>query len=265
MREETHDQPVTSSPSEPTLESVPMSATVQSRSTLIKDLLIPVSIIIAGLFIGAGLYFGGTSPTAVPVAQAPVQPVDNTDKVDPVTVDDHIKGNLDAAIKIVEYSDFDCPFCSRFHDSMTNISEKYSDDELAWVYRHLPIEQIHPQAPGVAIASECMAEIGGNEAFWNFADAYYAARGSGDKTAHSELIPKLVTGAGVNQQAFTECFESGRYIDDIQADMNDAAETGGTGTPWIIIIGPTGKTYPIEGALPQQAIEQFIEVAKQEA
>jgi protein-disulfide isomerase len=265
MQEETQKQPVTSSVSDPVLESTPMSVSNQTRNTIMKDLLIPISIIIAGLFIGAGLYFGGTSPTAVPVAQAPGQPVDNTDKVDPVTADDHIKGNLDATIKIVEFSDFDCPFCSRFHDAMTNISEKYSDDELAWVYRQFPLEQLHPQAPGVALASECVAEIGGNDAFWNFADAYFSARGAGDKTDHGELIPKLVIGAGVNQQSFTECFESGRYTDAVQADIDDAVETGGRGTPWSIIIGPTGKTYPINGALPQQAIEQLIEVAKQEA
>lgn len=263
MQEEIQSQ------STPTTAPVSPAVPAQTQSTLMKDLMIPASIIIAGLFVGAGLYFGGSSGApaggTAPTAAAPSQAVDNTGKVNPVTEDDHIKGSLDAEIMIVEFSDFDCPFCSRFHDVMNNITKKYSADEVAWVYRQFPLEQLHPQAPGVAIASECVAEIGGNDAFWSFANGYFSARGAGDKIAHGELIPKLVTAAGVGQSEFTECFESGRYTADLQSDIDDAVETGGRGTPWSIIIGPTGKTYPINGALPQQAVEQLIEVAKQEA
>lgn len=248
-------------------ESVPMSTATKIENTFYKDLLIPISIVIAGIFVGAGLYFGGVAPAEAPaqIAAAPSQEVDNTGKVNPVTADEHIKGNPDALIKIVEFSDFDCPFCSRHHEVMNAISEKYSDNDLAWVYRQFPLKQLHPQAPAVALASECVAAIGGNNAFWNFTDAYFVARGSGDKTAHGELIPRLVTGAGVSQQAFTECFEGEKQAAAVQEDMDDAVETGGRGTPWSIIIGPTGKTYPVNGALPQQAIEQLIEVARNDA
>lgn len=240
----------------------------QPQSMLLKDLLIPISIVVAGIIVGAGLYLGGTATGgSVPLATAPVpeQEADNTSKINPVTADEHIKGSPTAKIKIVEFSDFDCPFCSRHHDVMNAIVEKYSDDDLAWVYRQFPLEQLHPNAPAVAMASECVAELGGNDAFWKFTDAYFAARGAGDKTAHGDIIPKLVTSAGVSQQAFTECFESSRNAAAVQEDVDDAIETGGRGTPWSIIIGPTGKTYPVNGALPQQAIEQLIEVARQEA
>lgn len=255
MQEETH----------PTPAVVP----IKSENTLIRDLLIPVSIIMAGIIIAVGLYFGVGQAAPTGVANPSVvnrdQQADNTSKVNPVTADEHIKGSPNAKVKIVEFSDFDCPFCSRHHEVMTAITDKYSGDDVAWVYRQFPLEQLHPQAPAVATASECVAEIGGNDAFWKFADAYFAARGAGDKTAHGELIPKLVTSAGVNQKTFTECFESGKYESAVQADMDDAVETGGRGTPWSIIIGPSGKTYPVNGALPQQSIEQLIEVAMQEA
>jgi len=229
-----------------------------------KDLLIPMSIIIAGMFIGAGLYFGGgTGSTATnPTAQAP-QPVDNTSKITPVAAEENIKGNPDATIKIVEYSDFDCPFCARFHDTMNTIIEK--DGDIAWVYRHFPIEQLHPQAAAVSMASECVAEIAGNDAFWLFTDGYYDARGSGDSSTHNDLIPRLVQTTGIDMPTFIECYESGRHTDAIQADMNNAVETGGRGTPWSILIGPSGKTYPINGAIPQSAVEQLIEIARQEA
>ncbi len=237
-----------------------------ANNSLLKDLLIPISIIIAGMFIGAGLYFGsGNAQNAGNlVAEAPKE-VDTTNKIDPVTETDHIKGNINAPVKIVEFSDFDCPFCSRFHNTMKEITNKYSGDEVAWVYRQFPLEQLHPNAPAVAVASECVAELGGNESFWKFVDSYLVARGGGDKTVHSELIAKLVAEQNIDKTAFTDCLSSGKHNDAVQADMTDATETGGKGTPWSIIIGPTGKTYPINGALPQQAIEQMIELAKKEA
>lgn len=245
--------------------SQPVATMSQPSSTLMKDLLIPISIVIAGIAVGAGMYFGGAPAKGsdVPVAQ-PEKVADNTSKINPITDKDHVKGNRNAEIKIVEYSDFDCPFCSRFHDTMKVVAEKYGDD-IAWVYRQFPLEQLHPQAPAVAMASECVAELGGDDAFWIFTDGYFAARGAGDKTAHAELIGKLVTESGVNTAAFTECFDSGRQLSKVQADMDNAVETGGRGTPWSILIGPSGKTYPINGALPQQTIEQVIELAKKEA
>jgi len=93
----------------------------------------------------------------------------------PVTEADHIRGAVNAPIKIVEYSDFDCAFCARFHQTMKAIVAKYPGDEVAWVYRHFPLEQLHPNAATVALASECVADLGGDEAFWTFADTYLAS------------------------------------------------------------------------------------------
>ena len=246
----------------------PMAATAP-QSTLAKDLMIPVSIVLAGIFVGAGLYFsngtGGSNVAGAPVPAEQVAQADNTDKVNPISAeDDYFKGNIDAPIQIIEFSDYDCPFCSRFHDVMNAVVEKYPE-EVVWTYRHFPIEQLHPQAPAVAIAAECVGELGGNDAFWTFTDAYFAARGAQDGTAHDVLIPRLALEAGVTQGAFTSCFESGDMTVRVQADMTNAGETGGGGTPWSILIGPSGKTYPINGALPQSAIEQLISVAKAEA
>ncbi|MCA9360822.1 thioredoxin domain-containing protein [Candidatus Nomurabacteria bacterium] len=259
MSEETISQP-----------NQPVAATPEAKPLTSRDLLIPVSIIVAGLFVGAGLYFGGGgsgSPViAVDTVNQPVaEAVDNTGKVNPVTENDHIKGSLAAKVKVVEFSDFDCPFCSRFHDVMNAVMAKYSGDEVAWVYRQFPLEQLHPNAPAIALASECVSKLGGNDAFWTFADGYFSAKGSGDSTPANELIPKLVLQAGVSGPAFTECFDNKELASEVQDDMNNAVETGGRGTPWSIIIGPTGKTYPINGALPQSAVEQLIEVALKEA
>ena len=233
-----------------------------------KDLLIPGAIVVAGIAIGLGLYFnGGPGATAAvtgagtaPVAQ---EEVDRTDQVAAVTDADHIKGSIDAPVTIVEYSDFDCPFCSRFHDAMNDIVA--TNENVAWVYRHFPLEQLHPQAELVAIASECVADIAGTEAFWNFTDAYFAARGAQDATPHNVLVPQLAAAAGVNATALNECVTSGRVQANVQEDVDNAIATGGRGTPWSIVIGPTGKTYPINGALPKAAVEQVIQIALDEA
>jgi len=231
-----------------------------------KDLLIPASIMIAGVAIGLGLYFsGGPAPVQMAAAPAPAAPqeVDRTDQVAPVTEGDYRKGPADAAVSIIEYSDFDCPFCSRFHDSMNDIVA--ATDDVAWVYRHFPLEQLHPEAEGVAIAAECVGELAGSDAFWSFTDGYFAARGAGDGAAHSVLVPQLAAAAGVPSAAFSECVASGRTQPLVQEDMDNAIATGGRGTPWSILVGPTGKTYPINGALPVASIEQLIQIAKDEA
>lgn len=246
-----------------------VSGSAEAKSSIqVKDFFIPISIIMAGALMGAGLYFGGGAPAG---SDTPTQVVDNQpqqngdiEAINPVDENDHIKGSLDAKIKIVEYSDFDCPYCSRFHDVMNSIVEKHAG-EVAWIYRQFPLEQLHPQAPAVALASECVADIGGNDAFWKFTDSYFATRGAGDKTAHDVLVPKLVTEAGVAQADFTDCFNGQKFAQEVQDDMSNAFETGGRGTPWSILIGPSGKKYPINGALPESAVEQLIQVALQEA
>jgi len=138
-------------------------------------------------------------------------------------------------------------------------------DDVAWVYRHFPLEQLHPQAKGVAMASECVAQLAGPDAFWSFTDGYFAARGAGDRGPHDPLVARLASEAGVANAALQECLTSGRTEGLVDADMDNAIATGGRGTPWSILIGPTGKTYPINGALPAAAIEQLIQIARDEA
>ena len=231
---------------------------------LSRDLLIPASIIIAGACIGMGLYFGG-SPAAPPaqVAAQPEQAADTTDQVAEVTEADHVKGDRNADIMIVEYSDFDCPFCSRFHTAMDQIVQ--NNDDVAWTYRHFPLEQLHPQARAVSIASECAAKVGGEEAFWSFTDGYFEARGNRDATPHGELITRLVQEAGLSEEEFTTCFADPTIAALVQEDIDNAVATGGRGTPWSVIIGPTGKTYSLNGAQPAAVIQQLIQIARDEA
>lgn len=262
MSEEKVETPVTSTPSK----------TAKASSIELRDLLIPISIIVAGICIGLGLYLGGMggapaqNPTGNQLGQGgeQVPKADTTNKVDPVTDKDHIKGKISAPVKIVEYSDFECPFCKKHHETLQAITEEYGD-KVAWVYRQFPLEQLHKKAMPVAMASECVAELGGNDAFWTFTDRYFEVTLTNDRTDIDTVIPQLVKETGVSQSEFTKCFESNRHQAAIETDMKDAVETGGGGTPWGIIIGPSGKTYSVNGAQPEAVIKQMIDKALSEA
>lgn len=83
---------------------------------------------------------------------------------------DHIKGDKDASITIIEYSDMECPYCQRFHPTMQQVINDYGD-KVNWVYRHFPLTSIHPNAMNLALSSECVAELEGNDKFWEFVDS----------------------------------------------------------------------------------------------
>lgn len=238
--------------------------------------LIPGAIVIAGVLVAGAVIL--TSPAgntvlaalginqAEETAQQPEERSDNTAAVRPVDDAEYIKGNPEAAIKIVTYSDFECPFCQRFHHTMNDIMGTYAaDGDVAWVFRQFPVEQLHSKAPAVAMASECVGALGGNDAFWQFSDRYFEVSPSNNKTDIETVIPQLVNEIGVDQNDFNTCFENNEFAAEVEADFNNAVETGGRGTPWSIVIGPSGKTYPLNGALPQASVEQLIEIVRNDA
>lgn len=93
----------------------------------------------------------------------------------PISENDHIYGNKDAKVTVIEYSDFECPFCRSFHPVVERAVNSF-DGEVNWVYRHFPLEAIHPNARNMAHASECVAELGGNDAFWAFSDQLFGIK-----------------------------------------------------------------------------------------
>jgi protein-disulfide isomerase len=244
--------------------------TQNTKNNIFVTLAIPLSIIIAALVIALAVFFSGGSNAGqvavnqpqVPTAQQPPQQEGDLEAVRPVDAEDHIKGDINAPVKIVEYSDFECPFCKRIHETLNTVVE--NDSDVAWVYRHFPLEQLHPvKAQRAAVASECVAELGGNDAFWQFTDGYFADTTTGNnRTDQDTLIPELVAEIGIDETAFNECAVSGRYDDHIAADFQNAVDTGGRGTPWSVVIGSDGKVLPLNGAQPQSAIEQIINLLK---
>ncbi len=189
------------------------------------------------------------APTAPgPPPSAPVGDIPEVSK------DEHIRGNKNAKVTVVEYSDFECPFCGRFHDSMNEVLA--SSKDVRWVYRHFPLA-FHATAQKAAEASECVAELGGNDAFWKFADAAFAAAG-----AHSDAaLAGYAKTAGVNEAKFNTCLQSGKYADKVNKDLQEGQAAGVQGTPGNFVIGP-GGTRSLPGAVPASSVLAAIEALK---
>lgn len=172
----------------------------------------------------------------------------------PISSDDHIQGDLGAPVTIIEYSDFQCPYCARFNETMVQVMQDYAG-KVAWVYRHFPLG-FHQYAQKYAEASECVAELGGNNGFWKFAEALY---GGMTETTTPDDLQSFVTTAGVDYTAFKTCFDSGKYTQKVQDQMADGTKAGITGTPGNILVTADGQTEMISGAYPIDQLKPIID------
>ncbi len=224
---------------------------------------VPMAIIIAGLIIAGAIFYDRKStsePTANPSGQnqvaAPLAaPEDN---IQPVTDKDHILGNIDAPITIVLFSDLECFFCKRFHATMQQVMNDYGKTgKVRWVFRHLPLD-IHPKAKNEAIATECAAELGGNDAFWKYLDRIFEITPSNNGLDPAEL-PKIAEYVGLDKAKFAACLTSGKFDQKIAETSQDAMKSGAQGTPYGVIIDPNGKKSVIPGALPYSDVKKAID------
>jgi protein-disulfide isomerase len=172
-----------------------------------------------------------------------------------VTDADHVRGDLSTAkVVIVEYSDFECPFCSRHHPTLQGIFEDYGDD-VAWVYRHFPLS-FHPEANPAALASECANEQG---KFWEYADALFENQDQLSEDYYKSLAKEL----GLKTSQFNDCLDTAKYQDVIDADAASGRAAGVSGTPATFINGTmvTGSTGSSVGAAPKSTFTAIIDAA----
>lgn len=222
---------------------------------------IPIAIVIAAALIAGAIVYTGMlksgNPTQVGNGEKNEQ-VTAEIEVAPVTDKDHIRGNPNAPIMIVEYSDFDCPFCKNFHETMNKLMAEYGKDgKVAWVFRQFPLEQLHPNAPKTAAASECVASLGGNDAFWKFTDLVYGDRSTNEPTNISKL-PEYAEKSGVSKDKFNACVSKGTFTQKITDDVAAALKTGARGTPYsIMIVGD--QQGVINGAQPYATVKQMVD------
>jgi protein-disulfide isomerase len=226
----------------------------------------PIAIVIAGALVAGAVYMGASNSDIVnvPQPQAAAQQSGDLEQMIAISAEDHIRGNPDAPVKIVEYSDTECPFCKRFHTTMQQVMDEYGKEgKVAWVYRHFPLDQLHSKARKESVALECANELGGNDKFWSYADRLYEVTPANDGLDSAEL-PKIAEFVGLDTAKFNTCLGSTKYDKHIEDEVQNAVATGGNGTPWSIVVTKSGKKYPLSGAQPYASVKQLIELALQE-
>lgn len=132
-------------------------------------------------------------------------------KVPRVTKRDHIYGDPEAKISLIEYSDFECPFCKTFHANPKQVVDAF-EGKVNWVYRHYPLQFHNPGAQKQAEASECAAELGGNGAFWKFTNLIYERTNSNGKGFPLDNLVPLAKEVGLEKGAFQTCLDSQRSM-----------------------------------------------------
>ncbi len=219
-----------------------------------------MAIIFAGILIAGAVIYTGKGESES-VNKAPTDQVSaSLKKVDKVSDKDYIRGDRNAKILIIEYSDTECPYCKQFHLSMKQIFDEYGPSgKVAWIYRHFPLDQIHSKARAEATALECAGELGGNDKFWQYTDRIYEITPSNDGLDLAEL-PKIAEYVGLDVVKFKECLSSDKYREKIESQFQNAVATGGRGTPWSVVVYDKGKKQEaIPGAYPYEALKQMIE------
>ena len=218
-----------------------------------QSIFLPVSILVAAALIsGTVLYSNGSLPILGSIGNK-----GQSDNVKiTVSKSDHILGNEKAKVTIVEYSDFQCPFCRIFwQDTFSKIKSQYIDTgKVRLIYRHFPLD-IHPMSEPSAQASECAGEQG---KFWEFHDKIFqeqAKLGQGTIQFTKQNIKKWTSQiAGVDTAKFNSCLDTAKYASRVSQDVEYANSINVTGTPTFFINGNR-----LVGAQPFAAFQSAIE------
>lgn len=174
--------------------------------------------------------------------------------------DDPVKGDPNAPLTIVEFSDFQCPFCMKFHtETLPLLEQNYiNTGKVKFVYRDFPIQSIHPNAVPAALASECADDQG---KFWEFHDMIFVNQKAWERqdvTQSIQTFQQYAVELDLDMGAFNSCLSSGKYLDEINKDLQDGRNYGVTGTPGFFIGNEKTGFIKIQGAQPYSAFEQVL-------
>lgn len=261
-----------------TMHEKPAAAPESESPKKKAELSTPTAIVLAGLMIAIAIIVVKSPRVSTPTTQKLdstqiTQAVENIISkkkqvaVPPVTESDHYRGATEPELLVVEYSDLECPFCKQFHATMQKVFADHGD-KMLWVYRHFPLDcvdnadkscqSLHVKARPEAIASECAAAQGGNEAFWKFIDRIFEITPSNDRLDQTEL-GKTAGKLGLDTKKFNECASGTTYADAVSSDAKEGLTLGITGTPTTYIIDKAGNTYVLNGAYPYEIVEALMQ------
>lgn len=182
------------------------------------------------------------------------------DTVRIVQADDHVLGNPNAPMVFIVYSDFACPFCKDYHSTMKRLIEFYGKEgKIAWVFRHIPLVQLHPQAPLHALASECVAKEGGNDAFWLYADSLFELI-TPETVVDAAQLTELAEKVGVPRAAFVSCMRSNELMAEVERDFQEAVDAGATASPFTVVMTPYQR-LSLEGEQPFRVLAGAVQAS----
>jgi protein-disulfide isomerase len=228
-----------------------------------------ISMGLLGLIIGyalatglnGGLPSGGTNnPT--PSANTGGAPVPEPTNAEPADADDDpMMGSQDATITLIEFTDYQCPFCSRhFEQTYPQLKKDYIDTgKVKYVLRDFPLSNIHPNAQKAAEASECADDQG---KFWEMHDKLFTSQQEWSNLGLADAIAKFKQYAGamgVNASSFASCLDEGKYDQEVKDDLSDGSAAGIDGTPGFWILGPDDQKQQISGAYPFDTFKQTFD------
>lgn len=238
---------------------------------LIGSILISISILISGGAIRIkGFNTAGTGGNAVlptsstqPAAAAPTEPTSATVSMD----DDPVLGDKNAPVTIVEFSDYECPFCKRHYEQThAQLKTNYIDTgKVKLVFRDLPLSFHDPMATTEAIAANCAREQGGDTAYYKLHDKMFEETTSNGSGLTKDQLNKFASEQGLNEANFKSCVDSEKFKDEVAKDLADAGTAGATGTP-SFVIGKSGDQVSgklIVGAQPYTAFQAEIDALLQ--
>jgi len=175
---------------------------------------------------------------------------------------DHVRGNATAAVSLIEYTDFECPFCKRFHVTPKTLLDRYGG-RVNWVVRNYPLPFHDPAARKESLAAECVAQLAGNDVYWKYADAVFAStRSNGAGLPDEHSVEKLAVALGVKDSSMTACMNDPKGVaaGRVDEDVSDGSAAGVSGTPATIVRNNrTGASEAIVGALPPEGFVATIE------
>ncbi len=177
-----------------------------------------------------------------------------------VSDDDYVRGDKNADLTLIEYSDLECPFCQRFHPTMKQIMDEY-DGKVKWVYRHFPLS-FHANAQKESEAALCVGSLGGADKKWEFMDTIFERTTATGTGFALENLGPLAKEVGVDQTKFQSCLDGGDMAARVAAETADGSQAGVQGTPTTFLVGADGKTITaFPGALPYEQVKAAIDSA----
>ncbi|KKR08046.1 MAG: hypothetical protein UT32_C0004G0020 [Parcubacteria group bacterium GW2011_GWC2_39_14] len=189
----------------------------------------------------ANLAVNPTIDTTQPAAEPTYVPVVGVKENEP------FKGGKDAKVTIIEYTDFECPYCLKHHDTIKQIISTYGN-KIKYVLRNFPLG-FHPEAQKAAESFECALEQGKS---FEMSDAMFQANEAGNMSV--DKWKSLAKGFGLNTTEFNDCLDTGKYADKVAADAAEGGASGVTGTPATFVNGQL-----VSGALPFENFQQTID------